>query len=1329
MLNGTINIQPSIDTIASSAFCNCDNILSLSTNARHIGNRAFADCDRLVSVTLGDSTKAIGGGAFSGCFRLQSIGMGEAVESIGNGAFSGCVRLQDMQFGSGLRTLGDSAFYGCSLIHDIVLPEGLTTVGNYAFAGCSGVSGTVEFPSTTASIGSYAFNNSGTLSRLVMRGSVPPVITANTFATVSTTTPVAVPCGAVLDYYTTNHWENFSNLQEDAPHRLTALPENPVMGTAAVSQQPTCSNPAAIIAATAYSGYHFLRWSDGNPTNPRQVSVTQDTAFTAIFVVDNSYITVQTADASMGGATGGGLYGYMMTATLTATAAEGYHFLRWSDGNTQNPRYVQVSQDSVFTAVFASNSINISVVSAQPTMGTASGSGIYYWQGQVVAQATPNYGYHFTAWSDGNTQNPRNVIAVQDSVFTANFDLNFYAVNVSVNHQSMGSATGNGSYAYLHEMQMEASASYGYHFEQWNDGSTDNPRSVTVTRDTAFMAQFAANLYSVSATSSDPAQGSAYGGGTYAYGTTATLSATPAYGYHFSQWSDGVTDNPRTVGIGGNADYTAIFAVNTYDIAALSGNPAVGNASGGGTYAYLSTIYLTATPNTGYHFTQWSDGSTDNPRMVSVTQNATYTAQFAPNVYTIGVGVDEESHGAVSGGGNYNFGSTITITATAAYGYYFDHWDDGAASNPRDVQVNGATNYTAIFEPNSYSIVASSSNPAIGSVAGSGNFSYLSTVYLTATPNTGYHFTQWSDGTTDNPRMVSVTQNATYTAQFAINSYAVQVASGNSAMGSASGQGTYTHGSTATLAATAAYGYHFSQWSDGSSDNPRQLVVTDSVALTALFDYNLYTILTYSTDATTGSVSGGGQYAYLSQVALTAQPAAHHHFVRWADGSEENPRTLTLTRDTVLTAHFALDTHSLGLVTATPERGTLAGEGRYAYGSQVYVSATAAYGYHFSQWSDGNTQNPRRVVVGSDTLLTALFGVNQYTLGTAVNDATMGNATSGGTYDYLTALTLQATANYGYHFVQWSDGATDNPRLLTLTRDTSLTALFAVNQYYVSATADSGGSVSGGGWYSYLSSVTLHATAAEHHHFVRWSDGSTTNPRQLTLTRDTAFAALFEADARYTIAAVSSDETMGSVSGAGQYYAGSSVTLSATAAEHHRFRSWADGNTDNPRTVVVLGDAVFTALFEPEMHTVSVVASDLSMGQVAGSGSYAYGSTATIEARAFGGYAFVGWSDGNGEPRRTISVTADTTFTALFAANTGIDSPTAAAAAPTVSVQGRIINVVFPDSDYETATTLYDAIGRPLASRSGNRQQYTAPASGIYLLRTDGGYTVKVVVR
>ena len=1191
MLNGTINIQPSIDTIASSAFCNCDNILSLSTNARHIGNRAFADCDRLVSVTLGDSTKAIGGGAFSGCFRLQSIGMGEAVESIGNGAFSGCVRLQDMQFGSGLRTLGDSAFYGCSLIHDIVLPEGLTTVGNYAFAGCSGVSGTVEFPSTTASIGSYAFNNSGTLSRLVMRGSVPPVITANTFATVSTTTPVAVPCGAVLDYYTTNHWENFSNLQEDAPHRLTALPENPVMGTAAVSQQPTCSNPAAIIAATAYSGYHFLRWSDGNPTNPRQVSVTQDTAFTAIFVVDNSYITVQTADASMGGATGGGLYGYMMTATLTATAAEGYHFLRWSDGNTQNPRYVQVSQDSVFTAVFASNSINISVVCAQPTMGTASGSGIYYWQGQVVAQATPNYGYHFTAWSDGNTQNPRNVIAVQDSVFTANFDLNFYAVNVSVNHQSMGSATGNGSYAYLHEMQMEASASYGYHFEQWNDGSTDNPRSVTVTRDTAFMAQFAANLYSVSATSNDPAQGSAYGGGTYAYGTTATLSATPAYGYHFSQWSDGVTDNPRTVGIGGNADYTAIFAVNTYDITAVSGNPAVGNASGGGTYAYLSTIYLTATPNTGYHFTQWSDGTTDNPRMVSVTQNATYMAQFA------------------------------------------------------------------------------------------------------------------------------------------INSYAVQVASGNSAMGSASGQGTYTHGSTATLAATAAYGYHFGQWSDGNSDNPRQLVVTDSVALTALFDYNLYTILTYSTDATTGSVSGGGQYAYLSQVALTAQPAAHHHFVRWADGSEENPRTLTLTRDTVLTVHFALDTHSLGLVTATPERGTLTGEGRYAYGSQAYVSATAAYGYHFSQWSDGNTQNPRRVVVGSDTLLTALFGVNQYTLGTAVNDTTMGSATSGGTYDYLTALTLQATANHGYHFVQWSDGATDNPRQMTLTRDTSLTALFAVNQYYVNATADSGGSVSGGGWYSYLSTVTLHATAAEHHHFVRWGDGCTTNPRQLTLTRDTAFATLFEADARYTIAAVSSDEAMGSVSGAGQYYAGSSVTLSATAAEHHRFRSWADGNTDNPRTVVVLGDALFTALFEPEMHTVSVVASDLAMGQVAGSGSYAYGSTATIEARAFGGYAFVGWSDGNGEPRRTISVTADTTFTALFASNNGIDSPTTDAAAPTVSVQGRTFNVVFSDSDYETATTLYDATGRPLASRSGNRQQYTAPASGIYLLRTDGGHTVKVVVR
>ena len=84
------------------------------------------------------------------------------------------------------------------------------------------------------------------------------------------------------------------------------------------------------------------------------------------------------------------------------------------------------------------------------------------------------------------------------------------------------------------------------------------------------MAQFAAKSYTVSATPNEPLMGSAYGSGSYRYGSTATLSATASEGYHFVQWSDGSTDNPRLATVHADVQYTAQFAINTYTIILVS---------------------------------------------------------------------------------------------------------------------------------------------------------------------------------------------------------------------------------------------------------------------------------------------------------------------------------------------------------------------------------------------------------------------------------------------------------------------------------------------------------------------------------------------------------------------------------------------------------------------------------------------------------------------------------------------------------------------------------------------------------------------------------------
>ncbi len=172
--------------------------------------------------------------------------------------------------------------------------------------------------------------------------------------------------------------------------------------------------------------------------------------------------------------------------------------------------------------------------------------------------ATPNEGYEFTRWSDGNTENPRTVSLTSDTAFVAIFtEINpSPTITVTVNNEAMGSATYtlDGNTAVL-----TATANDGYSFLTWSDGNTENPRTVTITSDTAFMAIFteAVSTPTITLTVNNEAMGSA----TYTMdGNTAVLTATANEGYSFLTWSDGNTENPRTVTITSDTAFMAIFS-------------------------------------------------------------------------------------------------------------------------------------------------------------------------------------------------------------------------------------------------------------------------------------------------------------------------------------------------------------------------------------------------------------------------------------------------------------------------------------------------------------------------------------------------------------------------------------------------------------------------------------------------------------------------------------------------------------------------------------------------------------------------------------------------
>ncbi|MCQ2298238.1 MAG: T9SS type A sorting domain-containing protein [Bacteroidales bacterium] len=130
-------------------------------------------------------------------------------------------------------------------------------------------------------------------------------------------------------------------------------------------------------------------------------------------------------DTAMGSVRGGGTFYNNTLDTLWAVPETGFRFAGWDDGNTDNPRTVQLTQDTVLTACFSiGDPIPHYIVEARTEnslKGTVSGSGIYDSNEVATISATANSHYVFDHWNDGDTANPRNIVVVSDTAFTAYF--------------------------------------------------------------------------------------------------------------------------------------------------------------------------------------------------------------------------------------------------------------------------------------------------------------------------------------------------------------------------------------------------------------------------------------------------------------------------------------------------------------------------------------------------------------------------------------------------------------------------------------------------------------------------------------------------------------------------------------------------------------------------------------------------------------------------------------------------------------------------------------------------------------------------------------------
>lgn len=508
--------------------------------------------------------------------------------------------------------------------------------------------------------------------------------------------------------------------------------------------------------------------------------------------------------------------------------------------------------------------------------------------------------------------------------------------------------------------------------------------------------------YTISTSVSPSGSGTVSGGGTKTAGTTITLTANPATGYGFKQWSDGNTSNPRTVTVTGNATYTAQFTKKSYTISVSGTN---GTVTGGGTYEYGTTATLTATPNSGYKFVKWSDGNDQNPRNITVTGNASYSAVFEKSTYAV---TFKNADGSVVSTKTLNSGATLgTLPTVSRSGYTFGGWIPCAPAVKTDNSILDSYQYN-------------------GSTAYPLNTKYKYTnkfaIHIEA------YMSDWSELKTLNAQIMSCTEGGGWGLGYQARSGTTggtEIYNGSGYkvinLGFASDEGLKALNNTDKSKNWHSIDLVFSEgtykaYLDGVEKG------TQTLSSTSLSYHSSNTIFVGAEAGSNATTPTNGYFKGFISNVFIANQGTKLQIATTSTVVNSNIDYYPIWRkNTTFTATFKNHDGTV-LQTISVEHGSVP---NYT-GSTPTKSSTAEYSYSFSGWS------PSIGAITSDTTYVAQFTATKrkYTISTSV---TNGTVSGGGTYEYGTSVILTVTPANGYKFEKWSDGNNQNPRTITVT--------------------------------------------------------------------------------------------------------------------------------------------------------------------------------------------------------------------------------------------------------------------------------------------------------
>lgn len=557
----------------------------------------------------------------------------------------------------------------------------------------------------------------------------------------------------------------------------------------------------------------------------------------------------------------------------------------------------------------------------------------------------------------------------------------------------------------------------------------------------------------------------------YPIGTAVTVTATADLGWNFSAWSGALTGTATSESLAIDQDQiiTATFVQEQYQVitaTAGTGHGTVAVQPVQPTYLYGDVITLTATADSESAFTGWSGAlvETTSPVTFTVTGNHVITATFAQIAYAIATNTAGPGSGQVDIAptqATYFENDLITLTASPDPGSAFAGWsgDVVGVANPITHTVSGNHAITATFTQIPYAVTVNTTGNGFGLVAVTpqqGSYFYGDVVTFTANANPGSSFAGWrGDQVTTEPQLtLTMTDHVDLTAEFTRDYYSLTINTVDDA-GNPTPKGTvvatapgnqegYIYGEVATLTANAAPGWIFQGWSGdvAGTTASRALTFDSDKEVTAIFAPLYYTIFVAAVDdngnpTTNGSVSisppqNAAGYLYGEMVIVSATPmASDWRFVNWQGVTNSNSAvtTFSVTQSGVATATFTDKIYSLTAILSDDAGGTITYSPAppYQLGQEVMLTVVPTTGWAFTGWLGdlSGTTNPASIVLDTHRVVTATVERIEYTVQVGIlggqnqvaGTVSMNPAT--GPFYYGDVVTLTATPNSGYRFVQW----------------------------------------------------------------------------------------------------------------------------------------------------------------------------------------------------------------------------------------------------------------------------------------------------------------------